>query len=343
MVSEAAATPASATACADELHRLGSMLVSLDAADGADAATRRAHLRLRHARLSGVLGQLRSADTAVSTALLRYPEWPDLIYVRASADIDLHRPGVALAHLDGAPGLAESPAGLELRGAALEQLGRHSQAEACFSRALTADPSWQGLAGLAQVRAAQGGLDAADALYAQAEDQLTAKEMSAFAWVRATRGELAASSGDHETAWARYRSAAAAFSGYWLVESHIARLLRRENRLGEAAAAYSALHAHTARPEMAQALGDVHRLRGDDSESARWYTVALAGYRDSAARGEALYLHHLAAYYADVAGQPEEAAQWAARDAGARRAGDGRWSSLDPRPTSAVRPGRSSI
>jgi tetratricopeptide (TPR) repeat protein len=326
MVSQAAAKPASATACADELHRLDSMLISLDGAAGPDAAARCAHLRLRHARLSGAVDELRSADMAVSTALRRYPEWPDLCYLRASADIDLHRPGAALAHLDGAPGLAESPAGLELRGAALVQLGRHSEAGDCFSRALAADPSWQGLAGLAQVRAAKGEPGAADALYAQAEDGLTAKEMSAFAWVRAARGALAASSGDHETAWARYRSAAAAFSGYWLVESHIAALLRRENRLDEAAAAYSALRKRTVRPEMARALGDVHRLRGDDRESARWYTVALAEYQDSAARGEALYLHHLAAFYADVAGQPEEAAQWAARDAQARLAGmsDGR-------------------
>jgi tetratricopeptide (TPR) repeat protein len=326
MVSQVAATPVPATACADELHRLSSLLSSLDTADGADAAARRAHLRLRQARLSGVVDQLRSAGTAVGTALQRYPDWPDLFYLRASADIDLHRPGAALAHLDGAPGLAESPAGLELRGAALGQLGRHSEAGDCFRRALAADPSWQGLAGLAQVRAAEGEPDAADALYAQAEDELTAKEMSAFAWVRAARGALAASSGDHETAWARYRSAAAAFSGYWLVESHIAGLLRRENRLEEAAAAYSAVHTRTERPELARALGDVHRLRGDDRESARWYAVALAGYQDSAARGEALYLHHLAAFCADVAGQPEEAARWAARDAQARLAGmsDGR-------------------
>jgi tetratricopeptide (TPR) repeat protein len=327
MVSQAAAKPPPADACADELDRLDSVLASLGAADGADAAARRVSLRLRHARLSGVLDQLRSADTAASTALLRYPDWPDVVYLRASADIDLHRPGAALAHLDGAPGLAESPSGLELRGAALEQLGRHAQAEDCFSRALAADPSWQGLAGLAQVRTANGEPDAADALYAQAEDELTAKEMSAFAWVRAARGALAVGAGDHETAWACYRSAAAAFSGYWLVESHIAGLLRRENRLDEAAAAYSAVHTRTGRPEMAQALGGVYRLRGDDGESARWYTVALAGYQDSAAHGEALYLHHLAAYYADVAGQPEEAARWAARDAQARQAGDGRWSS----------------
>lgn len=283
-----------ASDCAGELRRLDAALASLDDADGADAVARRAHLRLRHARLSGVLDELRDADTAVSTALRRYPEWPDLPYLRASADLDIHQPTAALAHLDAVPGLAESPVGLELRGAALEQLGRLPQAQDCYTRALAADPSWQALAGLAQVRAALGDPGAADALYAQAEDELTAKQMSAFAWVRAARGELAAASGDHETAWSHYRSATAAFSGYWLIESQVAALLRREDRLDEAAAAYAAVRARTARPELAQALGDVHRLRGDDGEAARWYAVARAEYDASVARGEALYLHHLA-------------------------------------------------
>ena len=324
MVSQSAPRAGSASACADELDHLDLLLTSLENANGADAATRHAYLRLRRARLTGVLDELRGADTVVSTALRRYPKWPDLSYLRASADLDVHRPGAALAHLDGAAGLAESPAGLELRGAALQQLGFHSQAGECFTSALAADPSWQALAGLAQVRAVAGDADAADTLYAQAEDELTAKQMSAFAWVRAARGALAAGSGDHETAWAHYRSAAAAFSGYWLVESHVAGLLRRENRLDEAATAYTAVRAHTARPELAQALGDVHRLRGDDGESARWYEIARAEYHDSAARGEALYLHHLAAYYADVAGEADEAARWAARDTQARRVRDER-------------------
>ncbi|HEX6518918.1 MAG TPA: hypothetical protein VF070_02740 [Streptosporangiaceae bacterium] len=284
---------ASARGCADELHRLDLALASLDDADGADAATRRAHLRLRHARLSGVLDELRDAGIAVSTALGRYPGWPDLPYLRASVDLEMHQPAAALARLDAVPGLAGSPAGLELRGAALTQLGRHPQAGDCYTRALAADPSWQAFAGLAQVRAALGDRGAADALYARAEDELTAKQMTAFAWVRAARGELAAASGDHETAWAHYRSATAAFSGYWLIESQIAALLRRENRLDEAAAAYAAVRARTTRPELAQALGDVHRLRGDDHSSARWYAVARAEYHASVARGEALYLHHL--------------------------------------------------
>jgi tetratricopeptide (TPR) repeat protein len=283
--------PADGT-CADELHRLDEAVASLAGADGADAATRRAYLRLRHARLSGVLDELREAGTAVDAALRRYPGWPDLPYLRAGADLDMHQPGAALARLDAAPELAASPAGLELRGAALEQLGQHPQAEDCLTRALAADPSWQALASLALVRAALGDQEAADALYARAEDELTAKQMSAFAWVRAARGDLAADSGDHEAAWAHLRVASAAFPGYWPVESRVARLLCQRGRLDEAAAAYAAVRARTGRPELAEALGEVHLQRGDDEQAARWQAIARAEYADSAARGETLYLHH---------------------------------------------------
>jgi tetratricopeptide (TPR) repeat protein len=285
-------TQAAASGCADELHRLDLALTSLASADGADAATRRAYLQLRHARLSGVLDELRGADAAVDTALRRYPQWPDLSYLRASADLDMHRPSAALARLDAVPGLAQSPAGLELRGAALEQLGRYPQALDCLTRVLAADPSWQAFASLAQVRTVLGEREAADALYAQAEDELTAKHMSAFAWVRAARGDLAAALGDLETAWAHLRVASAAFAGYWLVESRVAGLLRRENRLDEAAAAYAAVRARTGRPELAETLGEVHRRRGDDEQADHWYAVARAEYADSAMRGETLYLHH---------------------------------------------------
>jgi tetratricopeptide (TPR) repeat protein len=285
-------TAQTAGACADELHRLDEALASLAGADGADAATRRAYLRLRHARLSGVLAELRDADTAVDAALRRHPGWPDLSYLRASADLDMHRPSVTLARLDAAPELGESPAGLELRGAALEQLGRYQQAEDCLSGALAADPSWQALASLALVRVALGDHAAADALYARAEDELTAKQMSAFAWVRAARGDLAAAAGDHEAAWAHLRVASAAFAGYWLVESRVARLLCQQGRLEEAAAAYAAVRGRTGRPDLAEALGEVHRRRGDEEQAARWQAIAQAEYAGSAARGEALYLHH---------------------------------------------------
>lgn len=279
------------------------------AAGGAEATAQRAYLLLKRARLSGVPDELRAADAAVNDALRRYPDWPDLCFLRAGADLDLHRPGDVFPHLSAGAGLAEAPAGLELRGAACEQLGRYAEAEELLTHARAADPSWQALAGLAQLRSAAADPDGADALYGQAEDELTAKQMSAFAWVRASRGALAAGAGRYDSAWAHYRSAAAAFSGYWHVDALVAGLLRRQGRLQEAAAAYADVRDRTSRPELAHALAEVHRARGADREAARWYAVALAEYQASAARGEALYQHHLAAWQRDLAqpGSPPNA------------------------------------
>jgi tetratricopeptide (TPR) repeat protein len=311
---------AAVTDCGAELDRIDAALAAAGAdTSGANEAAERACLLLRRARLSGIPDELRAADSAVSSALRRFPGWPDLHFLRASADLDLHRPGAVFQALNGAAGLAESPTGLELRGAAFQQAGCLAEAEDCLRRALAADPSWQALAGLAQLRSAAGKPDAADALYAQAEDELTAKQMSAFAWLRAARGTLAAQAGGYDTAWAHYRTAAAAFPGYWFTDSHIAGLLRRQGRLDEAAARYTHVWARTSRPELAHAIGDVHRARGASGEAARWHAVALAEYNRSAARGEALYLHHLASYYADVVGDRIEAGRWAARDSAARR------------------------
>jgi tetratricopeptide (TPR) repeat protein len=296
-----------ATDCTRELRQIRAALSSGTAgagAAGADAAAGRCYLLLRRARLSGVPDELRAADQAVTAAQRQHPHWPDLCFLRASADLDMHRPGAVYGHLGQAAGLPDSPAGLELRAAASEQLGRYAEAEDCYTRALLADPSWQALAGMAQLRAKAGERGAADALYARAEDELTAKQMSAFAWVRVARGTLAADAGDHDAAWAHYRTAAAAFSGYWFVESHIAALLRRQGRLAEAAGAYTRLWARTARPDLAQALADLHRARGADGEAARWYAVALAGYQASAARGESLYTHHLESLPAHVGSLP---------------------------------------
>jgi hypothetical protein len=48
--------------------------------------------------------------------------------------------------------------------------------------------------------------------------------------------------------------------------------------------------------------------------SRDWQARTLAGYRQSAQRGEVHYYHHLADYYADVAQQGAAAATWARAD-----------------------------
>jgi len=92
------------------------------------------------------------------------------------------------------------------------------------------------------------------------------------AWVRAVRGGLAAASADHETPGAR-RPVTAAYSGYWLIESRVAVLLRREDRLDEAAAVCAAVRAHgTSRAGPDPGAGALPARPG--SFSGGWHAVA---------------------------------------------------------------------
>ena len=49
-------------------------------------------------------------------------------------------------------------------------------------------------------------------------------------------------------------------------------------------------------------------------QARTWHERALAGYLDSAGRGEVQYHHHLAEYYADVEHDGAAAVDWAERD-----------------------------
>jgi tetratricopeptide (TPR) repeat protein len=53
---------------------------------------------------------------------------------------------------------------------------------------------------------------------------------------------------------------------------------------------------------------------GKPDQAKRWHDKALAGYLDSAARGEVNYYHHLAGFYADARGDGAEAVRWAEKD-----------------------------
>jgi tetratricopeptide (TPR) repeat protein len=315
-VAAAKSGTAAATDCARELARIDSMLASLPAPGqaGADADCQIAHLWVQRPRISGVPADLRTAELMVDAALRRHSDWPDLCFLRASLDLDLHCPGRVRNHLASAPDLLESSAAIELLAAADTQLGRYAAAEQRYLSIIATDPSWQALAGLAQLYALRGNKTSADIYFVAAEEEVTAKQMRVFSWLRIQRGDLAADTGDLNIARAHYDTADKAYSGYWLVESRVAKLLHRQGRNDDAVGAYNAVYTRVRRPELAQQLGDVHHHRGDIDTARHWYQKALTAYLESAARNEGLYLHHLARYHATVTRNDAAAAYWAARD-----------------------------
>ena len=136
-----------------------------------------------------------------------------------------------------------------------------------------------------------------------------------YAWVAVQRGLLEFNRGRYDRAWAHYEQADKAYSGYWLVEAHVAELLGAQRKFDQAVALYRKTLARAPRPELHRRSGICTCSWDEPSEARPWHDRALAAYLESAGRGEVRYYHHLARFYADVRQDGAEAVKWARKDA----------------------------
>jgi tetratricopeptide (TPR) repeat protein len=285
---------------------------------GGLTSTRTAYLRYRRAAASGRLDDLRAAEQAIGAAYDADGPSDDLLLLKATLDFRGHRLGATKAGLERLSARADHVQVRLLAADVALQEGRHDEARAGYTAAIERRRTWDGLARLAYLEARTGSPDVADRLYAQAQDELTVKDMRAYAWVELQRGLLHLRRGRHDQAMAYYRQAGRAYSGDWVVDEHIAELLAAQGKFDEAAALYEQVIARAPRPEVQHALGDLYARMGREDQATAWHAEALRAYLDSAARGEVHYYHHLAMFYADTRADGAEAVRWARRDVALR-------------------------
>lgn len=302
-----------------DLRTIDQDIVQLEAATGAvpgdvERATRLAYRRYHRASLAGDPGELVAVGDGVDAAIGRLGPGADLCLLKATIDLTLHRLTGARRDLAMAPGLAGSCQGRALLADLDFHEGRYDDARLGYEAAVRELPTWGNLARLAHLEATMGHDDEADQLYLEAEDELTAKEMRAYAWVELQRGRLDLDRGRYDGAGEHYRRADGAYSGYWLVEEHAAELLGAQGKLAQAAALYEQVIARVPRPELQHALGDLYAFAGKPDLARTWHERALAAYLRSARRGEVHYLHHLACFYADVRQDGARGVRWARDD-----------------------------
>jgi tetratricopeptide (TPR) repeat protein len=294
------------------------------AADPESAGATTEVLVLRHHEVmltGGRPEEVLALGRAVERAIGWFPAWPDLRLLRATLALTVHRPDVAAASLAAVPGLTEQPPGRVLAADLAQFSGDYAGARAGYLRAARDDPQWDTTARLAALAIATGHFAEADDLYAEAEDEITAKQMRSFAWVRVQRAELAQALGDVERAGRHLTVAERAYPGWWYVAVHRAALDAALGRHAQAAVGYRDVLAEVDRPEYREAHGTVLAAAGDADGAADCHAAAVATYLASAARGEVHYLHHLAAFYADVRPSPQVAVAWAEQDVALRRNG----------------------
>jgi tetratricopeptide (TPR) repeat protein len=290
--------------------------------DSPAAASELLTLRHREVVLSGNHpDDLLALGVALDRAVARFPAWPDLALLRAGVALALHRADLAQAALDAVPGLVEQPPGRVLAADLAVFSGDYGAARQGYVRAAREDPRWDTTARLAALAVATGRFEEADDRYAEAEDEITAKQMRAFAWVRVQRADLARALGDLDHADGRLADADRAYPGWWYVAAHRAAVDLAGGRAPNAVEGYRRVLAEVDRPEFREALGTALARTGDDDAAARCHAAARETYLRSVLRGEVHYLHHLAAHYADVVPDPEAAVVWAERDARIRRNG----------------------
>jgi tetratricopeptide (TPR) repeat protein len=281
---------------------------------GSLTSTRIAYLRYRRATATGRLEDLRAAEQAIGAAFDADGASDDLFLLKANLDFRSHRLAATKAGLERLSGRTDRVQVRLLAADVALHEDRHDEARAGYTAAIEKTRTWDGLARLAYLEARTGSPAAADQLYAEAQEELTAKEMGAYAWLELQRGLLHLRHGRHDQAMAHYRQARRAYSGNWVVDEHIAELLGAQGKFDEAALLYEQVIARAPRPQLQHALGDLYARMGHLDRAAAWHAEALRAYLDSAARGEVHYYHHLAMFYADVREDGAEAVRWARRD-----------------------------
>jgi tetratricopeptide (TPR) repeat protein len=298
-----------------ELERTEGDIARFESGSG-DLDKRTSYLfRLYHrATLCGDPAAFDRAEAEIDKTILRFGPQEDLCFLKAHLDFQLHRLDAVKRDLAMAPALAGRFEGRALQAEVDFQEGRYGQAKSEYERLIEENPTWDNLARLAHFKSKMGEMEEADELYFDAEDQLTAKEMRSFAWIELQRGVLDLSRGHYEHAAGHYDRARRAYSGYWVVDEHIAELLAARGKFSEALALYQSLVARVPKPELRQALGELYLFLGKPAQADPWLNVALAGYLDFARRSDARYGHHLSHFFSDVREDAKEALSWARKD-----------------------------
>ena len=133
-------------------------------------------------------------------------------------------------------------------------------------------------------------------------------------WLHQQLGHLAFKLGDWERAEQQYAAAEKAEPESYAVQDYLGELRAAQGRYPEAIAIYEKLVEKLARPEFLQALGDILVLHAQPEKAAESHQRAASLFLESTGRGETLYFHHLAGFYADSQENPEKAVHWARRD-----------------------------
>jgi tetratricopeptide (TPR) repeat protein len=306
-----------------ELEKIEQDIVALGARSleppiNVENATKYAYRLYQRASLNGDLKQLRVAEEAIDAVIPQLQRPDDLLLLKAGLCFKVHRLDGVKEIFAAYPELREADEGMKLDADLHFQEGRYDTARDAYLHAISKNRSWDNLARYAHFVSKFEGADVADELYAEAEDELTSKQMRSFAWVQLQRGLLDLERGRFDEAEAHYSIADQAYPGYWMVEEHQAALLAQRGRHEAALDLYRSLTERVRKPELLQTVGDLYRHIGAPELARPYHDRALEAFEESAARGEVHYYHHLVDFHCAVTRSAKQAVEWARKDVALR-------------------------
>jgi tetratricopeptide (TPR) repeat protein len=275
---------------------------------------RLAYRMFHRASLTGKLADLEPVEAAILQTILQFGPKEDLCLLKANLDFRLHRLAEARRDLEMAPLLPGRFDARVLFADLAFQEGQYEAARLELEKLIDENPTWDTVARLAHWHSKLGDPAQADALYEQAEEDLSAKQMLSYAWLELQRGMLDFNHGRYPEAWAHYRRAEAGYPGHWHTAEHFAEMHAAEGNFAEAESILKEVIARTSKPEIQQALGELYLFTDRAEQAQPWFDSALAAYLESVRRGDVHYLHHLADFYAEARLEPAEALKWAEQD-----------------------------
>jgi tetratricopeptide (TPR) repeat protein len=306
--------------CRAELQKIDEAITDLGGAAALDPPSdagrviQYVYCLYQKASIAGDLAAFDQVERAIERAVPLLSRPGDLFLLKANVAFKLHRLADAEAALTADRYVRSSIEGRLLRADLDFQRGRYRRARHAYCEILEVERTSAALARLAHLVGKMGDVLGADRLYEDAQDELTAKELRSFAWLEVQRGFLDFAHGRFSAARSHYQRADKAYPGYWLIDEHLAELLGAEERYEEAIAMLVPLTSSGSRPDLEQAIGELHNLAGQNGQAEEWFARALAAYQRSAERGEICFWHHLADFYAEVAENGPKAVAWARKD-----------------------------
>lgn len=305
------------------LERLEGELAVAERFSAADPGSwlKRSRVALVHldmARLTGEYDRYAAAERELDRAFEDASEGAGPFLYRASLHQGLHRFAAAERDLEQ---LRQERAGLRSevygqRGDIALSRGDVGAALAWQAMAVEAQRSWMSLARLANLRATLGEVSEAEALYAEAATLLPSSGRHR-AWLELQRGLLALKARRYGGALAAYQRADRAFSGWWLIEEHMAEALALLGERERAEAIYERLVARTSNPEFMDALARLIEARAPErARELRRRATAL--YEERMARFPEATARHGIGHFLEDAPDPVRAEELALVDLGAR-------------------------